>query len=1380
MVGFAIALPTLLLTKTMNSHKLFLFLHLFFYCTNLFATELYPPLLPQGEQFQNVESLLDNVIPRKPISAIAFSPSGKVLALSIVDTVYLWDIQSGKEIKRLGYPMNKMKQLIQQNKQLIINHLAFSLEGQFLAIGYDDFVQIWNIKSGKPIQQLEKQTSNMTAITFSPKDSKILALGSMEGTVYLWNWSINKIVKQLPGHSASVNTLAFNSNGERLASGGSDALIYLWKLSSDEKQQLKGHLDVVTHVEFDSNDEFLASASWDKTVRLWNIKSDKPSKPDILEGHSAAVNTFAFSPDGKTLVSGSLDNSIRLWDVASKKEIKDLSIHSNHNVVAVAFSPNGQFFASAAWDKIVRLWDVQSAQKNQRFEGQASSVNIVAFGSDGTLISGSDDHGITAWHDSEDLSSNPHFTSGISNFTNEISNLNNEERSINSFALSPGGQFLAFGTKNGRIHFLERQSGQKIKHLPALSKEEVNVVAFSPDGKILASGSRYPTAPQFQNLSPLHLWDVPSGKKLKTLKGHTNHIFALAFSQNGQILASGSDDKTIQLWEIPSGEKIKTLKGHTHFITSVAFNAEGNMLASGSWDKTVRLWDVDLGKEIKRLEGHSHYVTAVKFSPNGRTLASSSWDKTIRLWDSESGLQLHRLKAHTDFVYTIAFNKTGELLASGSKDSTIRLWDANTGQLQQVMIKGARHTWANCHVLTQRCWRVDDGTLLIDKKGDGTIQSILPPVKKAKPPKVKLSSDSLKLNYGEPSSLSLTISNHDTVPIYWINVRQLFEKENPLIFYPPETHLVLKASESITWPIKINAWLDDENRQSQETKLKLSIRAANHHVQALTIPVRIYVPYTFPWQVYIVLSFLVLFISMVLYYLSLYYHPIVQTLSADSRQLFALPLEQLPKAKQLLQKTRRLDMVLSNNDSHPKWLDEAIGFLNQPNQLRCQLLANRLNASIQSHAHDELFILQLSTTFPLKLDRLAIYFPPAHSPVQEIIWRLKQDDIHFQTTLVISLEPTNLRNYGKDRTNLWVIPDSRELTNLLLSPDPIDVLTRLLATQLAIITLSPYQTSGGITKSSLFFGRDKILAQILNREPKNYLVIGGRQVGKTSLLRQIKRHYQNHPKVECVYLSVGLSDRKVFTEHLNNLPKERQRLLLIDEADVFIRREIQENYPTLSHFRNLSEEGRCYFILAGFWDLYEATVLDYHSPIKNFGEAITIGALELEACRKLAIEPMKMLGIDYAQEELVEQIIIKTGQRANLIATVCDEMLKKLPAEAQRLTEKEIVKALKSTSTTEALGNCQLTDNKQAARLDCIIVYSTVKKGKFTLSEIMSLFDQYQYDYTTDQLRQSLSRLELAFIIRREETVYHYCVPLFREMLLKQEVDSLLKHELKG
>jgi WD40 repeat protein len=1364
----------------MNLHKLFIFLSTLFCWVNIFATELQSPLLPQSEQFKNVDILLDNIMPRKPALAISFSPNGKILASSIEDTIYLWDVYSGKEIKRL-----------KGNSAEIINALAFN--GNILAAGSsDNSVYIWDVESDKKIKQLERN-DDITAVAFNPKNSNILALSSVEGTVYLWDWAINKVVKQLRGHSASVNTLAFSPNGKLLASGDSNAVIYLWEPISGQKiRQFKGHSDVVTSVKFNFNGEFLVSGSWDKTVRLWDIKSGEEFKS--FGGHSHHVNTVDFSPDGNTLVSGSMDNTIRLWDIQEVKK-NSLVSHSD-NVVAVAFSPEGQFLASASWDKTVRLWDTQAGQEIQNFAGHSSPVNIVAFNPDGkSLASGSDDHGITVWHELPNVSANTISQSKlIPHFSNGIRQLATDYHPINSFAFSPNGKLLAFGTKDGLINFFDVRSGKKIKHLQESVQEEVNVVAFSPNGKILASGSRYSTEPQFQNMSPLYLWDVQSGKKLKALQGHTNHVFALAFSPDGKILASGSDDKTIRLWEIPSGEIIKELEGHSHFVTSIVFHPKGNLLASGSWDKTVRLWDIHSAKEIKQLIGHSHYITAVTFSPNGKILASASWDKTVFLWDTESGEKLHRLKEHSDFINTLAFNKEGSRLASGSRDSTIRLWDVSTGKLQQVMLQGARNTWVNCHVMSQQCWRVDDGTLLVDKQAGGSIQPVLPVAKKAEQPlMVEASSDSLELNYGEPSSLILTIRNNDTLPIYWVNVRQEFEPENPLIFYPPKTHLVLAANETTTLQVAVNAKLNNENQQSQidkilkllslqsqETTLKLSITAANSSHLNFDIPVYIYVPYPV-WLSYAFFSVLLLMISIALYYLRLYRHPIVQTLSADSRQLLNIPLEQLPKAKQLLQKTHRLDTILSNNDSYLKWLNEAVHFMKQPNQARCQLLKERLSATIQHHDNNDVFILHLGAAFPLKLDRCFVYFPPANSLVPEIIRRLKRDDINFQTILVISLgATTDLRTYGEDRTNLWIIPDSRELTNLLLAPRPIDVFTRILANQLAITRLSPYQTSGGVTKDSNFFGRDKILSKILNREPKNYLVIGGRQLGKTSLLKQIQRHYQNHPKVECIYLSVSRGDKRVFNKYLIDLPKGRQRLLLIDEADVFIRKEIAEDYPTLSRFRNLSEEGRCYFIIAGFWDLYAAAVLDYHSPIKNFGESIIIGALELEACRDLAIEPMKMLGIHYAENKLVEQIITETGQRANLIAIVCDEMLKDLPSERRVLTKEEVSHALKNQAISETLlGWSKLTDDKQAIRLDRIIVYATVETGKFKLSEVMTVLDEHEYDYSTDQLTQSLARLELAFIIRRENSVYHYCVPLFREILLGQEVDMLLKHELK-
>ncbi|OAD20413.1 ATPase AAA [Candidatus Thiomargarita nelsonii] len=389
-----------------------------------------------------------------------------------------------------------------------------------------------------------------------------------------------------------------------------------------------------------------------------------------------------------------------------------------------------------------------------------------------------------------------------------------------------------------------------------------------------------------------------------------------------------------------------------------------------------------------------------------------------------------------------------------------------------------------------------------------------------------------------------------------------------------------------------------------------------------------------------------------------------------------------------------------------------------------------------------------------------------------------------------------LRPEGENRANQWVVPNNRELTTLLLSPKPIEVFAHLLASQMEVTNLSPYQTGAGVIKDSAFFGREKILKQVINRDPMNYLFIGGRQLGKSSLLKKIERHYRNHPKVACFYLSLkddrcleklkrilGLAKDAPWSalfDKLVEIPTGERRLILIDEADQFIRREIAEAYPTLSKFRSVSEEGCCHFILAGFWDLYEAAVLDYQSPIVNFGESIIVGALETKACRDLATEPMARLGIRYASEDLVEQIITATGQRANFVAIVCNEMLQNLPSDRRVLNQEDVTRALHSEAMEQALGAWrQLSADEQAARLNRIIVWATVESGEFCLSDVIGVLNKHDYVYTTEQLNQSLKRLELAYIIRREKSRYRYCVPLFREWLLEQEVGALLEQEFK-
>ncbi|CUR34315.1 Serine/Threonine protein kinase with WD40 repeats [Planktothrix tepida PCC 9214] len=190
-------------------------------------------------------------------------------------------------------------------------------------------------------------------------------------------------------------------------------------------------------------------------------------------------------------------------------------------------------------------------------------------------------------------------------------------------------------------------------------------VAFSPDGRTLASGSH----------KTIKLLDVQNQRQIATFTEHSNQVYSVAFSPDGRTLASGSQDKTIKLWDVQSQRQIATLTGHSNTVTSVAFSPDGRTLASGS-HKTIKLWDVQSQREIVTLTGHSEYVSSVAFSADGRTLASGSMDNTIKLWDVQSQRQIATLTGHSNWVWSVAFSADGRTLASGSCDTTIKLWEA--------------------------------------------------------------------------------------------------------------------------------------------------------------------------------------------------------------------------------------------------------------------------------------------------------------------------------------------------------------------------------------------------------------------------------------------------------------------------------------------------------------------------------------------------------------------------------------------------------------------------------------------------------------------------------------------------------------------------------
>ncbi len=308
--------------------------------------------------------------------------------------------------------------------------------------------------------------------------------------------------------------------------------------------------------------------------------------------------------------------------------------------------------------------------------------------------------------------------------------------------------------------------------------------------------------------------------------------------------------------------------------------------------------------------------------------------------------------------------------------------------------------------------------------------------------------------------------------------------------------------------------------------------------------------------------------------LGLFNHPVVRRLSARPSSLLRRPPPDLPKARTLLRLTGRLSTVLDGAEVERGVLDRAIDFWTAGARARAHRLAARLGVEAEVSGDAELRVLPLGAAFPLNLERCLLYQPPAGRPVSEVLaWLKARPETRDQVTLVIAADPAAQgalhRLAGADLTTLHVVPSGAETTELLLAPAPDRALARIVASQVKRTHVSPYQTGGGVRRESIFFGRDEILAHVLGREPASYLVVGGRQLGKTSLLQAIARRLEGDPHVEVRFLALSGGDLGAALARSLDLPRgtgldavlkrlaegRRRSLFLIDEADVLVRRE---------------------------------------------------------------------------------------------------------------------------------------------------------------------------------------------------------------------------------